>query len=152
MSASPYTHQLTFPNGKSWPTYQDRRRSSHCEVQAINGRGRRSGYAGGLLYNSSRFPELERLMSQLFARVELLGTPTESVYEKLHATMENLHWYRQINNVALPHATYQAINGADAPNLMSIADELKGIIERTVWTKCLVLVVRSADWAKTAAG
>ncbi len=91
-------------------------------------------------------------MSQLFARVELLGSPSEEVYEKLHAEMERLNWYRKINGKALPHATYQATFTSDAPDLMELAKTLKAMIEQKIWTKSLVLVIRSADWAKSAAG
>ena len=53
-------------------------------------------------------------MAQLFARIELRGTPGEPVYERLHAHMESLNWYRMIDGVTeagdqitmtLPHAT-----------------------------------------------
>jgi predicted nucleic acid-binding Zn ribbon protein len=39
---------------------------------------------------------------------------------------------------------------AAEPNLMAMANELKTEIERRIWTKALILMVRSADWAKTA--
>lgn len=91
-------------------------------------------------------------MSQLFARVELLGRPSEEVYNRLHAQMESLCWYRQIDGKNLPHATYQATSFAESPDLMSIAESLKATIEKSIWTKSLVLVIRSADWAKSAAG
>ena len=90
-------------------------------------------------------------MSQLFARVELLGEPSKDVYENLHKTMESLHWYRLINGKALPHATYQAVNASDVPDLMRIATDLKATIQQSIWTKSLVLVIRAADWAKSAA-
>ena len=91
-------------------------------------------------------------MSQLFARVELLGSPSEGVCEKLHAQMASLNWYREINSKTLPHATYQATFTLDAPDLMEVANLLKATIEQKIWTKALVLVIRSADWAKSAAG
>jgi hypothetical protein len=94
----------------------------------------------------------ESAMSQLFARIELRGTPGEDVYNKLHAYMEAKNWFRTITGtktVALPHATYQATFG-DVPDLMKIADTLKIGIESTIWTKALVLVVQTANWAITA--
>jgi hypothetical protein len=90
-------------------------------------------------------------MSQLFARVELLGNPSEEVYENRHKMMGGLHWCRRINDKVLHHATYQAINAADAPDLMSLATDLKPKLEKNIWTKSLVLVIRSADWAKSVA-
>jgi len=36
-------------------------------------------------------------MSQLFARVELRGTPGEGIYERLHTHMASLNWSRQIS-------------------------------------------------------
>ena len=89
-------------------------------------------------------------MSQLFARVELRGTPGEEVYERLHAFMHGNNWFQVIAGVQLPHATYQATNSLDAPNLLGIANALKAEIEKTIWTKALVLVIRSADWGKSA--
>jgi hypothetical protein len=91
-------------------------------------------------------------MSLLFARVELLGSPSEEVYEKLHAQMESLNWYRQIKEKNLPHATYQATFTADAPDLMQVAKGIKATIEQQIWAKSLVLVIRAADWAKSVAG
>jgi hypothetical protein len=38
-------------------------------------------------------------MAQLFARIELRGTPGEAGYERLHAHMESLNWYRTIDGV-----------------------------------------------------
>ncbi len=91
-------------------------------------------------------------MSQLFARIELRGTPGEDVYNKLHAYMEAKNWFRTITGsktVALPHATYQATFG-DAPELLKIAKALKAEIESTIWTRALVLVVKTVDWAISA--
>jgi hypothetical protein len=89
-------------------------------------------------------------MAQLFARVELRGTPGEETYQKLHQYMFSKNWFQQINGYDLPHATYQANSVAAEPNLMAMANELKTEIERRIWTKALILMVRSADWAKTA--
>lgn len=89
-------------------------------------------------------------MSQLFARVELRGTPGEDVYKRLHDFMHGNNWFQQIAGVQLPHATYQGTNPSEAPNLLGIANALKEEIEKTIWTKALVLVVRSADWGKSA--
>jgi hypothetical protein len=91
-------------------------------------------------------------MSQLFARIELRGTPNEDVYNKLHAYMEAKNWFRTITGtktVALPHATYQATSG-EAPELLKIANALKAEIESQIWTKALVLVVQTVNWAITA--
>ena len=90
-------------------------------------------------------------MSQLFARIELRGTPGEDVYNKLHAYMEGKNWLRTITGTgtaSLPHATYQAKYG-DAPELMKIANALKAGIESAIWTKALVLVVQTVGWAIT---
>jgi len=92
-------------------------------------------------------------MSQLFARVELRGTPGETIYEKLHAHMESLYWYQTIGSpqtVSLPHATYQATFPSDTPDVMAIANELKSVIESKIWVGALVLVIQSVNWAKTA--
>jgi hypothetical protein len=61
-----------------------------------------------------------------------------------------MNWYQQINGVGLPHAVYQATTTGEAPNLMAMANGLKAEIERTIWTRALIMVVRSVDWAKTA--
>ena len=89
-------------------------------------------------------------MSQLFARVELLGSADQGVYKRLHEYMLSLHWYQQINGSDLPHATYEATNQLSAPDLIRMGNELKAYIETYIWTKALVLVIRAADWAKTA--
>ena len=90
------------------------------------------------------------MASQLFARVELRGTPGEDIYNRLHAYMAGKNWYQSINQAELPHATYQATFSLDAPNLMEIGNTLKADIERTIWTKALILVIRAGDWGKTA--
>lgn len=91
-------------------------------------------------------------MAQMFARVELRGTPGDDVYQRLHQYMLNKNWYREINGgFALPHAVYQAQSTEEYPNVMGIAQALKSDIERTIWTRALILVIRSEDWAKTAA-
>jgi hypothetical protein len=36
-------------------------------------------------------------MAQLFARIELRGTPGEPVHERLHAYMASLNWYQTID-------------------------------------------------------
>jgi hypothetical protein len=92
-------------------------------------------------------------MAQLFARVELRGEPSEDVYQRLHAYMESMHWYRTITGtreVSLPHATYQATTNTDSPDLVQIADQLKSGIESKIWTKALLLIVQSINWVRTA--
>jgi hypothetical protein len=92
-------------------------------------------------------------LSQLFARVELRGSPGEDVYERLHEYMESLYWYRTIagstGRVTLPHATYQATVSAATPDLMAMGNTLKSGIESTIWTKALVLVLQATNWART---
>jgi hypothetical protein len=90
-------------------------------------------------------------MAQLFARVELRGTPGEAVYEKLHAHLEKLYWYRWIKGgaqVGLPHAMYQAtVDGT--PDVVGIAANLKASIQANVWANALILVVQSSNWAQS---
>jgi hypothetical protein len=91
-------------------------------------------------------------MPVLFARVELRGTPTEAVYEKLHAHMKSLNWYQYLPgnpNKLMPHAMYQASFSAE-PDVAAVADKLKSQIETYVWTKALVLVIKQSYWAQTA--
>jgi hypothetical protein len=96
-------------------------------------------------------------MAQLFARVELRGTPDESVYERLHAHMGSLNWLRTIDGFTetgdqitktLPHATYQANSVSDNPLPLAIAQELRSGIESQIWTAVIVLVIRSANWGQ----
>lgn len=92
-------------------------------------------------------------MAQLFARVELRGEPNEGVYQRLHSYMESQHWYMAIvgtREVSLPHATYQATTNNDAPDIVQMADNLKSGIESKIWTRALVLIVQSTNWACTA--
>ena len=91
-------------------------------------------------------------MSVLFARVELRGTPSEGIYEKLHAHMKGLHWYQNLPgnpNKLMPHAMYQAQFDQE-PNVAAVAEQLKSQIETYVWTKALVLVIKQSFWAQTA--
>jgi len=90
-------------------------------------------------------------MSQLFARVELLGSPDEKAYEQLHQYMSGMNWYKKISGVDLPHAVYQAQFQQEHPDLLAVANGLKAEIQRMIWTRALILIVRSVDWAKTAA-
>jgi hypothetical protein len=95
----------------------------------------------------------EGMMAQLFARVELRGDPGEDVYQRLHAYMESMHWYRNITGtreVTLPHATYQATTNTDAPGIAKMADTIKSGIESQIWTKAIVLMIQSTTWAQTA--
>jgi hypothetical protein len=93
-------------------------------------------------------------MSLLFARIELRGTPGDEIYSRLHAFMESRNWLRTITGttatVQLPHGTYQAVFSIDAPDTMAIAQSLKRDIEANIWSRALVLVIRSAHWAQTA--
>ncbi len=88
----------------------------------------------------------------LFARVELRGTPSEAVYEKLHAHMKGFSGIKASPGTPTdlcPHAMYQAQYETE-PNVPLIADQLKGQIETYVWTKALVLVIKESFWAQTA--
>jgi hypothetical protein len=90
-------------------------------------------------------------MAQLFARVELRGTPGEDVYQRLHAYMESLFWYRSITGtttVSLPHAVYQATINTESPDLAAVAAKLKSGIQTSVWSIALVLIVQSSNWAQ----
>jgi hypothetical protein len=89
-------------------------------------------------------------MSQLFARIELKGTPTDDVYQRLHKFMLDQRWYQLINSTAMPHAMYQATLTNNTPDLPAIARGLKQQIEKAIWTRSLVLLIRSADWAQSA--
>lgn len=93
-------------------------------------------------------------MSQLFARIELRGTPGEDVYEELHEYMKSRNWSQQItgskNTVDLPHATYQGKFTADEPNCSAVAKDLKEYIRANIWAKAIVLVIRSATWAQSS--
>jgi hypothetical protein len=66
-------------------------------------------------------------MAVLFARVELRGTPTETVYEKLHAHMKGKNWFQHLPSFPdkpMPHAMYQA-SFAITPDTLAIASGLK---------------------------
>jgi hypothetical protein len=93
-------------------------------------------------------------MAQLFARVELRGSPGEDTYTTLHAYMRSQNWHQTITGSTatsnLPHAVYQGNSANDQPDLLSIATGIKAYIEANIWTRALVLVIRSADWAISA--
>ena len=91
-------------------------------------------------------------MVQLFARVELRGNPNADIYQRLHEYMRSRYWFNTITGSAtstLPHGTYQA-QYTVAVDLAGVAMDLKNGIESTVWTKALILVIQSANWAETA--
>src|SRR5580698_6409821 len=96
-------------------------------------------------------------MAQLFARIELRGSPGESVYERLHAHMESLNWYRAVDGVTeagdqitmtLPHATYHAHTVSDDPLPLAVAHELRSGIESRIWRQAIVLVITTANWGQ----
>lgn len=90
-------------------------------------------------------------MAQLFARIELRGTPTHEIYELLNSHMSSMFWHQTIRGTItckLPHATYQATTYGDHPDIMTIANELKRSIELSVWAKAMVLIVQSTNWAE----
>ena len=93
-------------------------------------------------------------MSQLFARIELRGSPDQGNYQRLHQYMESQHWYNWIDSangrIALPHAVYQVTFNSDALDLMAIGQTLKTYIETNIWPQPLVLVIQSARWAQSA--
>lgn len=68
--------------------------------------------------------------------------------------MQTLNWYAWIQGgsitTKLPHATYQATRPVSPPDLLVFALDLKKNIEANVWTRALVLVVESINWAETA--
>jgi hypothetical protein len=91
-------------------------------------------------------------MYQLFARVELRGSPSAEIYQRLHDYMRGLNWFTTITGSStstLPHATYQAVCSA-APDVLARAKQLKLGIEANVWTSALVLVVEATNWAESA--
>lgn len=92
-------------------------------------------------------------MAQIFIRVELLGTPSKTDYDNLHALMEANKWYRAIVGisggqnvtVSLPHAMYQGISNSVA---LDVANAVEAIIVKQVWTKAIVLVMVATDWGQ----
>ena len=91
-------------------------------------------------------------MPVLFARVELCGTPTEAIYEKLHAHMKGLNWFQYLPGhpaKPMPHAMYQAEYTVQ-PNTLEVAKYLKKEVEENIWTKVVVLVIRESNWAQAA--
>jgi hypothetical protein len=90
-------------------------------------------------------------MPQLFVKVELMGTPGEGDYKKLREYMRSKNWCSAISGANLPHATYQTALPPGMYDLMEMARSFKVEIEKTTQVKALVLVIRSADWAQSAA-
>jgi hypothetical protein len=91
-------------------------------------------------------------MSQLFARIELRGNPSLEVYQRLHDYMESLNWLRTISGTkttGLPHATYQATFTAPSPDLLKMATDFRTEIEAKIWTKTVVLIIQSSNWAQS---
>jgi hypothetical protein len=96
-------------------------------------------------------------MAQLFAPVELRGTPGEHVYEQLHTYMASLNWLQTIDGfteagdqitLVLPHATYQGHSVSDSPDVRRMAADLRSHIESTIWTPAIVLVIRGENWGQ----
>jgi hypothetical protein len=85
----------------------------------------------------------------LFARIELRGSPSSEIYQRLHQHMSGLNWYPTISGTnpgslqpitaALPHATYQATFAIAPTDLLQLGNSLKDGIEKNVWTKALIL-------------
>lgn len=90
-------------------------------------------------------------MTQLFVKVELIGAPDEGDYKKLREYMRGKNWRTEISGANLPYSMYQTTVPPGVYNLMQIARSFKVEIEKTTQTKALVLVIRSADWAQSAA-
>ena len=91
-------------------------------------------------------------MPIVFARVELRGDPTLENYKQLHEFLLGKGWYQQLPgnpDKPMPHAMYQGSFNAE-PNMETVVTNLKLDIETNVWTKALVLAVKSADWAQSA--
>jgi hypothetical protein len=91
-------------------------------------------------------------MAVIFARIELRGTPSEEIYERLHAYMRNLNWYQHLPDLPdrpMPKAMYQA-SFTNAPNLLAMASSFKSEIESTIWTRAWVLLIEKASWAQSA--
>ncbi len=79
------------------------------------------------------------------------------MYERLHAYMTSLNWYRTIDGFSqagdqvtktLPHATYQANSVSEDPVPLTVAQELRSGIESRIWTPAIALVIRSANWGQ----
>ncbi len=87
-------------------------------------------------------------MAQLIARIELQGSPTSEIYDKLHALMEGRQWSRTIGSsigmIALPHAMYQVVSDKDVSQL---ATSIQEQIKKKVWTKPIVLIMAAGNWA-----
>ena len=88
-------------------------------------------------------------MAQLFAHVELRGTPSAEVYKNLHGYMLSKNWSQFFEGAGLPNTMYQAASVAHAPDLPRIANGLKADIEHTIWNRASIFIVRAADWANT---
>lgn len=87
-------------------------------------------------------------MANFFVRVELQGTPSDAVYQRLHSLMARHNFTQTVWGSAglsnLPHATY---HGASAQSASAIAATLHGAIASEVWTKPVVLAMPAMEWA-----
>jgi hypothetical protein len=88
-------------------------------------------------------------MAAFIVRVELMGSPTFEVYERLHTLMASAGFTQQPRTdsgatAVLPHATY---NGQSTMDCNPLATYLRDRIQREVWTKAKVLSVHYERWS-----
>jgi hypothetical protein len=87
-------------------------------------------------------------MAQLVARIELQGSPSAEIYDKLHALMEERNWEQTISStdgeIDLPHATNQVESDE---NVLELSESIYDQVKSEVWTKPTVLIMAIEDWA-----
>jgi hypothetical protein len=92
-------------------------------------------------------------MADFTVRVELLGDPSYTQYEKLHALMSGLGFGRTIDGVTsanerktfnLPHATYY---GTSASTCASLRDILRSKIRTEIQAGVIIFVAETSTWA-----
>jgi hypothetical protein len=91
-------------------------------------------------------------MPVVFARIELLGSPSEEIYERLHAFMNARNWSQHLPghpDKPMPHAMYQAFYN-ESPDLGHLAAAFKKEIEGEIWTRALILLIEKNNWAQSA--
>ena len=91
-------------------------------------------------------------MAAYTLRIQLVGNPSQNVYDDLHGRMETGGFLRQVTGVnvdgqqqacALPHGTYYGSSDADA----TVVGDWASAHAREVWGESTVFVALRETWA-----
>jgi hypothetical protein len=84
-------------------------------------------------------------MAEFIARTQLVGSPSETVYEDLHAAMEGIGFLRErawgSKIYELPHGTYCGTS----TSAMSVVEKAIENAVKPIWSGCRILLVEVKD-------